>query len=254
MALIRTVHRPRRRLRRSRRVVRSRYSRKRVSQRRAYPHIAPSTKLRAVGLPPKMFAKLEYTDLYSLTIDTHAFGPWGAAAVQSFQSSLYDPDYTGFGHQPMYFDQLCSNVGPYQWYRVYGIGFRFEFVNTNTSQNMPCCIHFTDIASPISVTSKSDWLKVEEQSTVKPVWIGPASSKPTIVKGYMSVAKTLGTSYKSIRDDDRFRAIYSATPADTANINIYITSGNVSEGNVVQIRAKLVYYCEFSGLMNQSQS
>lgn len=156
--------RTRRRFRRvpRRRPRRLRFVRKRISHRRAYPHVPAFSRLRSIGLPPKMFAKLEYSDLYQLTINTNTSLAWGSAATQSFQSSLYDPDYTGTGHQPMYFDQFCSGTGPYQWYRVYGIGYKFEFMNTNTTQDMPCCIHFTDIAAPISVTNKVDWIKVEE--------------------------------------------------------------------------------------------
>lgn len=239
------------RRRTSRRVSRGR---KNVGYRRGYPHLAPPMKMKSAGFPPRMFVKLQYCDLFNLTVATTF--PWSGGIGQTFQSSLFDPDYTSvIGNQPMYYDQLIgAGTGPYLYYRVFGVGYDFEFVNTNTSQAMPCCIHFTDVAAPLPITTKNEWIRVEEQPGVRRVSIGPSSSKPTKVKGYMSVAKTLGVKPITVKVDDRFRATYNTNPADMAYINIYITSGNASSANVCQVRAKLTYYAELSGLLNQALS
>jgi len=60
--------------------------------------------------PRKFVAKLNYSDVYTLT-EAAA----GAGQYQIFRPyDVYDPDQTGVGHQPMYFDRLCSSTGPYQ--------------------------------------------------------------------------------------------------------------------------------------------
>lgn len=236
----------RRRTRRPRRTTTRNFRKKRVF-RKAYPHNSGAVTLKRL-FPERLFAKLEYCDLFTLTINTNVNGAWGAAALQVFQSSLYDPDYTGTGHQPMYFDQLMSAAQIYSYYRVYGIGYHIEFVNTNTSQSMEAAIIFTPVAASITVASKPDWYRLEEQADVRSVSIGPSSSRPTHVKGYVSVAKTCGVSPLTVKTDDRFRALYNTNPADVAFMQVYVTSGNVSAANICQMKVRLTYYSEFSGL------
>jgi len=59
-------------------------------------------------------AKLLYADVYTLTE--------AAAGIGTFQQwrvgDVYDPDYTGVGHQPQYFDQLCGGSSPYSRFIV----------------------------------------------------------------------------------------------------------------------------------------
>lgn len=60
-------------------------------------------------LPIAMTRKLHYVQQFQLT-------PSATLAVQSFRgNSLHDPDYTGGGHQPMGYDQLCPTLYG-QWF------------------------------------------------------------------------------------------------------------------------------------------
>jgi len=55
-----------------------------------------------------------YTDLYyteNVTIDA-------GLAVYNWQTSLYDPNATGLGEQPKWFDQLCAGASVYRKYEV----------------------------------------------------------------------------------------------------------------------------------------
>jgi len=67
------------------------------------------------GFPDRMITKLRYVDNLELSANA------GVVAANVFRmNSCFDPDLSGVGHQPMYYDQLCGAVGtaPYSRYRV----------------------------------------------------------------------------------------------------------------------------------------
>lgn len=67
------------------------------------------------GFPDKLVTNLRYVDVFRLT------GSAGTPGANTFRmNSCFDPDLSGVGHQPMYYDQLCGAVGtaPYSRYRV----------------------------------------------------------------------------------------------------------------------------------------
>lgn len=64
------------------------------------------------GFPTKIITILRYIDLYGLTSTA------GGIAQQVFSlNSVFDPDVTGVGHQPLYFDRYAAI---YNNYRVLG--------------------------------------------------------------------------------------------------------------------------------------
>lgn len=88
-----------------RRVKRTRYTRRR---RTGYSKISRTL---GTGIPPRTRTTLKYCQQFSLSSSS------GAMGTQVFRaSSVYDPDYSGIGHQPMYFDQLAAL---YQHYIVH---------------------------------------------------------------------------------------------------------------------------------------
>jgi len=83
----------------------------------------------ASGFPRFMWRTFNYSDAVVLTE-----GAAGGGAFQVYRTNdLYDPDFTGVGHQPMYFDQLVSSSGPYLNFVVPSAVFHFRFVNTSNT-------------------------------------------------------------------------------------------------------------------------
>jgi len=73
-------------------------------------------------------ANLLYHDKYNLATATLA------PAIQVFRAnSMFDPDFTGTGHQPMYRDQI---VAQYQTYKVLSAKFHYEFSTSNTNNGI----------------------------------------------------------------------------------------------------------------------
>jgi len=80
------------------------------------------------GFPDRMVTKLRYVDNFNLT------GGAGVVGANVFRfNSCFDPDLTGVGHQPMYFDQFCgaAGTGPYARYRVTSAKCTVSFMQTN---------------------------------------------------------------------------------------------------------------------------
>jgi len=63
----------------------------------------PSTQMRGVGFPDTMVATIRYNDKFSLS------GSGSSAGRQIMSlNNLHDPDVTGFGHQPITYDQFAA--------------------------------------------------------------------------------------------------------------------------------------------------
>lgn len=85
----------------------------------------------AVGVPQKIIRKLRYQSNKSLTISAA-----GATNVNVYRiNSLFDPDFTGTGDQPRYFDQYMAL---YDRYLVLGARVKCTFYNTSSSEQNRC--------------------------------------------------------------------------------------------------------------------
>lgn len=66
----------------------------------------PSYQMRGVGFPDFMVANIRYNDQFSLS----ASGSTAGRQIMSL-NNLHDPDVTGFGHQPIAYDQFAAIYG-----------------------------------------------------------------------------------------------------------------------------------------------
>ncbi len=90
---------------------------------------APTNMTRGSPFPPTKTVVLRYSDVYSL-VEQAA----GAGQVQQFRAAdAYDPDYSGVGHQPMYFDQLCGSNGPYLVFSCPHSRWKLRIVNNSST-------------------------------------------------------------------------------------------------------------------------
>lgn len=76
-----------------------------------------ATASRGTAYPPQKTVLFNYSDVGLIT---EASAGAGVFAIYR-AGDVYDPDYSGVGHQPMYFDQLCSSTGPYLAHTTHSI-------------------------------------------------------------------------------------------------------------------------------------
>jgi len=65
-----------------------------------------------VGFPDRLRTTLKYSQAFTFS---GTATPSGQAMMVN---SCFDPDVTGTGHQPSFYDSFCSAAGPYQRYFV----------------------------------------------------------------------------------------------------------------------------------------
>jgi hypothetical protein len=170
--------------------------------------------------PPLRTVNLRYVDKYVL-----AEGAAGAGALQKFTpSSLYDPDNTGAGHQPMFFDQLCSVTGPYLGYRALYTIAKLSFQNTVAAT--PCIVGW--YISPDG-TTPANIIDVLEKPWADHRMISGSnglSSWTTIVK--IPHAKALGITESHLRGDDYYAGAYNSSPSKNLFFNVFTIGTGVA--------------------------
>lgn len=117
MGVTRTQVRPGKRFRKHKYKIASPWSRIDRGNDTSYRTRINPTRANSFGYPDKLVTNIRYVDTVSLT------GGSGVVGANVFRmNGLNDPDASGLGHQPMYFDQFCGPAGtaPYRKYRVLG--------------------------------------------------------------------------------------------------------------------------------------
>lgn len=227
MALIRTVHRPRRR----RPTYRRRIRRRRIARRVPRPV--------ALGVSKYRYAKLSYCDLCTGTVNV------GSYIAFPYQSSLYDPYVPVGGHQPMFFDQYAAM---YQRYTVMGIAYS---IDVNTDQSAAGPLFITVVPSSASTTPGSISVARERPGTKETTVSLGFRGK---LKGYVSVSKILGVDRRKLLTDDQYSALISANPDQMANLIFIAWNSSGTASIPVYMSIRLTYYCRFFDPTEPTQS
>lgn len=123
-------------------------------------------------------------------------------------NSLFDPDTTGTGHQPYWFDQL-NNI--YKAYRVMGVRARVTFFNPST---VTCWagVGFKSSGDSYSATGVlPEYLK--EKATWQVLPKIRADSDCVLDSGYVPIHQIEGISYDQWLGDTGYQALVNANPA-----------------------------------------
>lgn len=124
-----------------------RYSRRYA--RRAKANVALVPRSMGSGIPDRITTTLKYYEAVSRTSTAGAFTSYFFSA-----NGLYDPNTTGTGHQPMYFDQLTSMYNHYIVHSSY-IAVKIIPFNTTGSSSGTAVIMGDDAASLTTSTISS---------------------------------------------------------------------------------------------------
>lgn len=199
-------------------------------------------------------ACLQYVQDISLNPTPNALGPGGTNVWQFSANSLYDPDVTGVGHQPMFFDNFMQVF----WrYRVNYAQIVVTVVNTsvNTSvwngsaiTNVPNHSYKLFIARDCTLTSTEyapDMNTMIEEGGQQTKWRFVAPSlNGKLPKLFHSVSPHR-LANKSFRDDQLAGTTLSG-PEQPVYFYVGITS---ADGNTdppaVFLNVKIKYFCEF---------
>lgn len=129
-----------------------RVRRRRRRRKKKYARSKRHRKKRSMTIPRLPFGLRKTVRMRYVTPDLLIPTAAGIPAQHTFRTnSVYDPDYTGTGHQPLYYDELGKI---YKQYCV--IGFRAKFTirqNSNTTTCIALCLD-SDTASIVDLPTR----------------------------------------------------------------------------------------------------
>jgi hypothetical protein len=213
---------------------------KRTRRRKAKARVA-NVPLQA-AFPPHKIVALNYSDIYTLGES----GAGGGAYQLMRTADVFDPDTSGSGHQPLYFDQLCTSAGPYLAHTTMTATFQIRFVNTSSVPIFAVVFPANYTATPgsrsIAAEKPFAWKHV-----IPPTGTGGASVA-TVYK--MNNAKFVGLSPQA------FEAVYFGSHSGSST-SPYLQVGIIGLGGSAasaQVEITAVYNTKFFQLGNETQS
>lgn len=160
----------------------------------------------SIGFPKTLKFKHKYVEQFLLT---------DASTIQNYQFScngMYDPNITGTGHQPMYFDQLGAL---YDHYTVIGSKIKYRVVPSGTAIQNPYKI-ITWIND--DTTSTGDATSFSENKFAKTrLCTGGVNPSQIILTNKWSAKKFFGG---SVMANDELKGTTSANPAEQSYFQI----------------------------------
>lgn len=202
-----------------------RYMRKRVS---------PYVKVLSQPVPPKMLTKLNYVEKISLTSSA------GLIAMYQWRSSLYDPNLTGGGHQPMYYDQYTPN---YNSYIVHGMKYKISLSNTGNPYGAFVALMEFPNGYTASASIQTD---MERRFCRKKQYLTALGQQGSrfYTSGYIDIAKNNGLSRSDVLYTSGYKSAVTTNPSYYSTVALEYegdSGGSTSLLGIIQI----TYYCEF---------
>lgn len=174
----------------------------------------------------------------------------GSGAQQIWNlNSLFDPNSTGVGHQPLYYDQLFSITGPYQRYTVHTVLMKITATNVSAS---PALVAVYFQPGVIDLPGKD---AVMEKPLVKWFCLAPAGGAPIVrsVTVRVPIDALFGVSRSKLMNDDQYSGFYNSSPAQIAYGYTMAFSQGGTLANVV-VNHNFEYYGRAFGVSAASQS
>lgn len=199
------------------------YRRKRIYKKRG----ARVASMKALVIPDKALVTLPYSD-YKQFVGNTANIPiqW-----KFRMNSLFDPDLTYTGHQPLGFDQWKTF---YNRYRVYKVAYRITFVNVENKFGLQVGVF------PDNSGSYTTFTELSEVPRVKTALIPYENQK--VFTGYFCPRTTVGLTKQQYMADDRYAAVYDSNPAESVDFVLWANSAE--NGWNTGCYVKLTYYAE----------
>lgn len=222
----------------------SSYKRRRSSRRR------PTRKLsvcrsRTSLLPDAFLCKLRYSQLIG-----HDFTASSIPGRHQWRvNSLYDPDFTTAGHQPLGRDQWAVF---YNRYLVYGCKFTITWSTTSSTEQAEIAVQLR----PNSIMADNMDTVREDPLTIFRAVLGSEDSGQAVrvCRGYADVAKIRGVPKSRVRNESDYQAIFGFNPPIDPTICVYIQNPQTTNAVTTKCRVDLTYYCRFYDRKQQLQS
>lgn len=174
-------------------------------------------------VPATMLTKMTYEDIKQIS----------AAGVSSQTlyrlCSIFDPDFTGVGHQPMGHDQWATLYGRY---RVLGCSYEIHAVNYSDGNPQEFSVSIAETSTPGTA--------IQEHASTQLAILPNNQQQVKVIKGYVDTTKFEGD--PGARYDKDYSAAFGNNPA--RELFLVLQGRNMLSASDIQIAmiVKLVYY------------
>lgn len=201
------------------------------------------SKVLKMPIPDRMLTKLRYVEFFDLA--PQAAGSPGMVSY-SFRNSIFDPNFTGLGHQPLWHDTLFLM---YANYRVCGMKYRLSVVNSNTNQLGNIMVEHANGGPQSPGVGETT---IMERRATRTYSLNAAQAAPVIIKGFLHPAKPYGLTRNDFMADAGFEAAMGANPTKNSHVNFYAVTRNSTA--IFNCHVTIDYYVEFTNRILTGQS
>ncbi len=193
--------------------------------------------------PERVRVRLGYFTTGALTSST--------AGDQVFNAnSLFDPDWTSAGHQPIGYDNW---QGMYNRYLVHKCHYDVVFTQVSSTSVTVCgVVALNGVQAALSAITASNAIEFTDTK-----W-GILSLSPTCqrfrFRGSLDIASIVGATKERYLDDDRYQALVSASPSEIVGLHLFGFDFTVATNINLAYAVKLEYDAEFYDRIVPTQS
>lgn len=188
--------------------------------------------------PPMVRRKLRYADLHN-DITTGAAGIVGTHARYRL-NSVYDPYYTGAGHQAYGFDQLAVL---YNRYRVDRASYKITFTNPSLGANINCiCTVAADTSSSltgIAPAASREWPNASNSI------LSYEGSRTAVLQGAINLHELCGVPRSKYIADDRYQGTIASDPTQDCILTFAVSGVNGTASNYASTFIEIEYEVTF---------
>lgn len=190
--------------------------------------------------------KLNYSETFTLT--TGVGGIFGTEQIYGL-NNLYDPNYSGTGHQPYGYDQLSPL---YRIYMVFGCKINLTITDPSADGMVVGAVIQPSNGTATVATYTPDVIK-ERPGAVTRV-INNTGSQRSYITQYIPNHKLEGVSRPMWNARSEYASTVGAGPASEQFLRIAVGSDAGQMSQTVKVRIYITYYCKFFDRITQSQS
>lgn len=190
------------------------------------------------GFPEKMMVRLKYVDSHSLGDNINPM-----ASFTYRCNSIFDPNFTGGGHQPLYHDQFALI---YQNYKVTKMSIRLRALSTQGAANSNIFYGIDNIGSDTTVDINPNTIRERPGSIYKTL----TPQAGSMIKSGWNIKKS------AVNGEDGYTAAFGSNPTNVDYIRFYVCSadGTALPTAIAKFNAEIIYTVELFNLVSVFES
>ncbi len=194
-------------------------------------------------MPASKWVRLKY-------VQTIALDPAIASVAAHYfrANSLFDPDYTGVGHQPMNFDQV---ILPYDHYTVYGSKMKVTYMKNVSTASAPGAYGiFLDDNNTLTYTSAEGIIESNQRGSKWKTTSDIEESDRQVSVGW-GAKRFFGVNSLS---GNNFRAAHGGNPAEDAYFVVWFSNIAGNDPASANFMVEIEYLAKLSEKSHVAQS